>query len=298
MRLEGVSKGMDACDVTAIVLTKNEELNIGDCIDSLKGFASRIVVVDSGSCDGTVELAERLGADVFSHEFINYSRQFNWALDNVDIDTRWTLRFDADERLTPPLKEELAELMLKHHDDEVTGFVFQARLFFLGREIKHGGPQKRKIMLFRSGIGRIEDTEMDEHTILARGVAVAVKNRFIHYDFKDINLFIEKLNWYATREVKDYFAHFEKEEIEDLNDPMINAIRKKKFGFYYRFPKFLRCNLLFLYNYIFKLGFLDGKEGFVYHYMYYRWYRTLVDAKIFEQESKASSFADAENNAQ
>ena len=67
------------------------------------------------------------------------------------------------------------------------------------------------------------------------------------------------------------------------NDTITANIRKKKFGFYYKFPLFIRCWLLFIYNYIFRLGFLDGKEGFIYNYMYHRWYRTLVDTKIYEQ---------------
>ena len=83
-------------DLTAIVLTKNEEKNIVDCIQSLKGFAKRVVVVDSGSTDATVELAKELGAEVYTHAFENYARQFNWGIENTNIDTKWILRLDAD----------------------------------------------------------------------------------------------------------------------------------------------------------------------------------------------------------
>ena len=87
-------------DLTAIILTKNEELNIADCINSIKDLAKRIIVIDSFSADRTVEIAEGLGAEVRKHEFINYSKQFLYGLNETDIRTAWVLRIDADERLT------------------------------------------------------------------------------------------------------------------------------------------------------------------------------------------------------
>ena len=77
----------------------------------------------------------------------------------------------------------------------------EASLFFMGREMKHGGPQKRKLMLFKTGMARIEDRKMGEHTILSSGCAVDCKEKFLHYDFKDMTFWINKLNWYATREM-------------------------------------------------------------------------------------------------
>lgn len=94
--------------MTVIILTKNEETNIERCINSVKGWVERIVVVDSGSTDRTVELAENLGAEIYHHEpFVDYAKQFNWAIDNTDIKTNWVFRFDADECVTPELKQEI-----------------------------------------------------------------------------------------------------------------------------------------------------------------------------------------------
>lgn len=272
-------------DVTVVILTKNEEINLPDCLASVKSFASRVVVVDSGSDDGTVELARSLGADVYFHEFENYARQFNWALENTEITTKWTFRLDADERLTEELCDELAELIEEHGDDDVNGVIMEAWLYFMGRKIKHGCHNKRKLMLFKTGIGMIEDRKMDEHTVLKCGMAICAKNRFIHYDFKDMTHWINKMNWYATREMQDYydFKNGKDYELGAAADAVVSNTRKKKFGLYYKFPMFIRSWLLFIYNYIFRLGFLDGKEGFIYNYMYHRWYRALVDAKIYEQ---------------
>lgn len=278
-------------DVTVLILTKNEEVNLPDCLKSIKDFAKRIVIVDSGSTDNTEKIAREYGADIYVHTFENYARQFNWGLDNTDINTKWTFRLDADERLTPALCNELSQLMKEHENDDVNGFSMEASLFFMGREMKHGGPQKRKLMLFKTGLGRIEDRKMDEHTILTSGIAIDCKEKFLHYDFKDMSFWINKLNWYATREMQDYFEFVNgKKASINANDKEINSIRNKKFGIYYKFPKFIRCWLMFIYAYIFQLGFLDGKEGFIYHWTYHRFYRTLVDCKIMEQELNPKPF--------
>lgn len=273
-------------DVTFIILTKDEEINIGDCIRSVEGFAERIVVVDSGSNDKTVEIAKNLGADVYSHPFENYARQFNWGIDNTDITTKWTFRLDADERLTPKLCTELEELMKQHDQDDVNGVAMEAWLYFLNRKIKHGGPQKRKLMLFKTGIGRIEDRKMDEHTVLSEGRSVMAREKFIHYDFKDMTFWIKKLNWYATREMQDYYEFKNGKDafLQKEGDATISRTRTGKYGFYYRLPLFVRCWALFVFVYVFQGGFLDGKEGFVYHWMYNCWYRMLIDAKILEQK--------------
>ena len=277
-------------DVTAIILTKDEEKNLPDCLESLKGFTRRIVVVDSGSADATCDIARSAGAEVLFHAFENYSRQFNWGLDNADIRTGWTLRIDADERLTPELREEFDALMAAHAGDDVNGIVAEAWMYFMGRRMTHAREQRVKLMLFKTGLGRIEDRHMDEHTLLLSGAMVRAKQRFLHYDYKDMTHYINKLNWYAGREVRDYFESLEAEGREAGMEAVNRRTRRLKFGLYYRLPMFFRCWLLFIFNYVFRLGFLDGKEGFLYHYMYSRFYRTLVDAKIYEHMKRGTPF--------
>lgn len=283
-------------DVTIIILTKNEEINLPDCLDSIKGFASRIIVVDSGSTDNTVNIAKNYSCEVFEHSFVNYAKQFNWALDNCNITTKWSFRLDADERLTPNLVDELTQIMKDHDSDDINGVTMEAWLYFMGRKIKHGGAQKRKLMMFKTGIGRIEDREMDEHTILLAGRSISAKNRFIHYDFKSMDFWINKLNWYATRETQDYFdfRSGKNAAIGSKNDKSVSKLRNKKFGLYYKFPLFFRCWIVFVIYYFFHFGFLDGKEGFIYHWTYHRWYRTLVDAKIYERLKNEKDFGETE----
>ena len=126
-------------DLTVVVLTMNEEKNIEKCINSVVGFSKRIVVVDSGSNDRTLEIAESLGAEVFHHEFENYARQFNWGLDNTNIKTKWVLRLDADEVITPELAEEMVEQMDIHKEDSINGMQIKLKQTFMGRWMKYGG---------------------------------------------------------------------------------------------------------------------------------------------------------------
>ena len=153
-------------DITAIILTKDEQSNIERCLRSIEKFAVRRIVVDSGSTDNTVALARSLGAEVYVHPFENYARQFNWAIDSCNISTAWTLRLDADECFPEALCAELEKLLARHASDDVNGITMEANFFFLGRHIRHGGPKKRKTMIFRTGFGRIEDRRMDEHTLV------------------------------------------------------------------------------------------------------------------------------------
>ena len=276
-------------DLTAIILTKDEEKNIAKCIKSIKGFAKRIVVVDSGSTDRTAAIAKKLGADVYVHPFENYARQFNWGIDNTGISTRWTLRLDADERFTPALCKELTQKMKAHENDDVNGFVLEAWLVFMGKCLRHGGSRKKKLMVFKTGIGRVEDRKMDEHTILSEGRSDEVREKFIHYDFKDLSTYVKKLNWYATREMQDYFEDRFPDEGFDGTNKTISSTRAKKTK-YYKAPMFLRCWLYFFYAYLIKGNWRNGKEGFIYSFLYHLYYRMLVDAKIYEQKKYKREF--------
>lgn len=277
-------------DLTSIILTKDEEKNIATCIGRLKGLASRIVVVDSGSTDRTVELARQLGAEVFVHQpYVDYGAQFNWALENTGIATEWIMRVDADEYWTPELCAEVEGLLAEHADDDVNGILTESIFYFMGRRILHGERKRRKIVVFRRGHGYMEKRCRDQHTMLRDGRAVEARHRFEHHDFKDLDNWTAKMNVYASREVDDYFADRDRyrrggADLEGVGDASLSGRRRLKFNFYYRMPKFFRCWLLFIYIYIFRLGFLDGREGFVYNYLFHRWYRTLVDAKILERE--------------
>lgn len=276
-------------DTTVIILTKNEETDIERCIRSVESWVKRIVIVDSGSTDRTVEIASRLGVEVVRHEpFADYGRQFNWAVDNLRIKTTWVFRLDADEVITPELRKELEKELEHHATDDVSGFMMRYKVEFMGRYLMHGGFYPfQKITIFKYGKGRFEERAMGEHVVLSEGRCVYLRNDAIHHTLKTLDLYINKHNWYATREVQDYF---------DVRSGRENALldgqpeRAKKFrdGLYYRLPMFLRAKLFFWYRYYLRLGFLDGTPGYIFAFMQAYWYRTLVDAKIYERETEGT----------
>ncbi len=271
-------------DLTAIILTKNEELNIRDCICSIRDLAKRIIVIDSFSTDRTVEIAESLGAEVYLHEFVNYSKQFLYGLNETGIQTAWVLRIDADERLTKASRAEVERLCEENKNTDINGIVLRFEVTFLGRKLRHGGIYPfRKLLVFKYGKGTIEDRNMDEHIVLFEGRSIEAKEDSEHHDFKDLNHFINKHNWYAGREVKDYIRNTEtaQESGKELNRKA-GIKRFIKFHIYYKLPMGMRAHLYYIYRYYIRLGFLDGKEGKIYAFMQAYWYRYLVDAKIYE----------------
>lgn len=273
-------------DLTVLILAQNEEKNIVRSICSVKKIAKRILVVDSGSTDRTIELAKQNGAEVVLHSpFVNYATQFNWGLDHTNIDTNWILRLDADEQVTPELAKEIESALEEHSQDDVNGFEVRCRIIFMGRWIRHGGTYPLIIpRLFRRGFGRVEMRKMDEHTLI-QGKVLRFQNDLVHYDFKGLHEWIDKHNRYSVRECQDYFERRETNE-EQLEGSLTgNQRQRKRFlknGVYYNLPLFFRAHLYFIYRYYIRLGFLDGKEGKIFCFLQAYWYRFLVDAKIYE----------------
>lgn len=269
-------------DITAIILTRNEEINIGDCINSINSVVKKIVVIDSFSDDSTVDIARSLGAEVYQHPFENYAHQYMYGVKVANANTLWTLRIDADERLTKESANELLEICEKNTYTNVNGIVFRFRKNFLGKDLYHGGVYPwKKLCCYKTEIGHIEDRSMDEHIILDYGDIVQMKNDCLHFDFKNLEYFIDKHNWYSSRETVDYFQNLQK--LEEDNQKLDKKTRLKM-NVYYKLPIGTRAHFYYLYRYYIKMGFLDGKEGKIYAFLQAYWYRYLVDAKIYECE--------------
>jgi glycosyltransferase involved in cell wall biosynthesis len=271
--------------IAAIVLTKNEERDLPACLESLSGLAAEIHIIDSGSTDNTIRVADRFGARVLSHDFVNYASQFNWALENIASEADWVLRIDADERVTAQLLQNLMA-SLPHAPAEVTGFEIARRTRFLGRELHHGDSYPIWLLrIWRRGAGRCEDTWMDEHILLERGRTDRVSGDIIHEIPKDLTEWTAKHNWYATRECKDITDSSEAK----LPRGQAGAKRRLKQNVYLRLPPFWRALLYWFYRYFLKLGFLDGTQGLIYHFLQGFWYRFLIDAKLYEKSTTTAS---------
>ena len=273
-------------DLSVIILTYNEEIHIRRCLENVKQFASKVYVVDCFSSDRTAQIAKELGAEVIEHEWPgNQAEQFNWALDNLPITTEWILRLDADEYLLPGLIEELLE-KLPVIPESVSALSLSLARAFCGKILHHGIVNNiRIIRIFRKGKARYEKRLMDEHLSVLSGETIDMKNQFVDDNRMPIGLFIDKHNGYATREAALLLdAEYHLTNMDSLPQDYGREVEKKRTqkARYARMPLFWRAFGYFVYRYIIKLGFLDGKEGFLWDFLQGWWYRTLVDAKVYE----------------
>jgi glycosyltransferase involved in cell wall biosynthesis len=271
-------------DLSVVILTFNEEIHIRRCIENIKPIAKEIFIVDSFSTDKTVEIAQSLGANVYQNKWLgNQAIQFNWALSNLPIQTKWVLRLDADEYLTPKLIDEL-KIKLDTLPENITGIIFKRRHIFLGKWIKRGTYPIKLLRLFQNKKAVCEQRWMDEHIQLTKGVATEFECDFVDHNLNNLFWWTSKHNGYAIREAID-LLDIELNLLDKTHENELTgqaaAKRNKKLS-YAKKPLFFRSFAYFIYRYIFRLGFTEGKEGFLWHFLQGWWYRTLVDAKIFE----------------
>lgn len=272
--------------LSVVILTKNEERHITRAISSVSEIADRWVVVDSGSTDCTIELARNSGAEVRENSWVNYATQFNWALDQLPEETDWVLRLDADEIVTPDLARQILELLPKL-GPETKGVYVSRRMHFLGRRVRWGGVFPIRVMrLFRHGAGRCENRWMDEH-ILVDGATADLSGEIIDDNLNSLTWWTEKHNSYASREVVDLlnleYGFMPHETVADLRGGQQAGVKRwLKECIYARLPGGVRAFVYFIYRYVVRLGFLDGKEGTAFHVLQGFWYRYLVDLKLHE----------------
>jgi glycosyltransferase involved in cell wall biosynthesis len=273
--------------VSAIILTCNEEVNLPECLQSLSGLSCDIFIVDSGSTDQTMEIARATGAQLVEHPFENYAAQRNWAQQNLPIRTGWILHLDADERLTPALVTEINE-KLKEPNIRVNGFLLRKRTIFMGRWIRHGGhyPSYHQ-RLFRKDKGACEDRLYDQHFAVDGAVATLTG------DYLDV--VASNVNTWTLRHAR--WARLEAQEMMTPSnmkgrvqpDPFGSPIQRRRWlreGVYARAPLFVRPFVYWFYRYFFRLGFLDGTEGLIFHFLQGCWFRFLIDCEIFEQQRR------------
>ena len=274
---------MQQLDLTTIILTFNEEIHIRRCLDNICEISKQVFVVDSYSTDKTCDIArEYENVTVLQNAWVNYATQFNWALQNCPVATKWILRLDADEYLTDELKAELRE-RLDMLPEEYTAIVLPRRRVFMGRTIRRGGTGN--IRLLRKA--KCEVRQMDEHIQLLEGKTIDFKGEFADDNLNNISLWTQKHVGYAIREAVDLldieFGLYENAEEKEGNKLSDEAKQKRALKYSYsRKPLFWRSFLYFCYRYFFRLGFLEGKEGFMWHFFQGWWYRSLVDAKVWE----------------
>lgn len=276
-------------DLSVIILTGNEELHIKRCLDNICDIANHVFVIDCYSKDKTVEIAKMYpNVTVLEHEWpaTKYAGQFNWALENAPIKTKWVMRLDADEYLLPELKKEILE-KLPELRSNITSVVMNRRVMFLGKWMKRGTYPVKMLRIFQYGKGICEQKLMDEHIQMFEGESVEFANDFVDDNLHNLSWFVEKHIGYAIREAVDLLdiefdltgqGALDKEK--KMNDQAVSKRRKKHK--YATMPLFWRSFFYFIYRYFVKGACFEGKEGFLWSFIQGWWYRTLVDAKVYE----------------
>ena len=248
-----------------LILTKNEAGNISDCLDSV-GFCDDVVVLDSGSLDETVQLAESNGCRVFHREFDNFADHRNWALENIQYEYDHVFHLDADERFTPALAAECQKAI---DADAYSGFLVSSKLMFMGKWIRHASqfPCYQLRLLKVGEISFVVNGHGQSDGESLRGLGT-LKEAYIHYNFsKGLAEWIEKHNRYSSQE-----ANASPVSRAGIDSSNAYGRRKKLKAVAARLPFQPLCR--FLYLYLLRGGFLDGKPG--YHYcrmvaMYQYW---------------------------
>lgn len=248
-------------NVSVLIPTLNEEKNISHAVESVQ-WADEIFIIDAFSADKTLEIARTYpNVQTFQHKWENYSQQKNWALDNLPFSNEWIFILDADERVAPELRDEIIKVVNNPYTEE-SGFYVNRRFIFLGKWIKHcGWYPSWNLRLFRRGRARYEDRAVNEHMICEEPIRY-LKHDMIHENFQNLEDWLAKHNRYSTLEAKEFLRQsrqtglkaslFSKGSVERKR-----AIREKIVNYLPFRPLFL-----FVYLYIFRLGFLDGKIGF------------------------------------
>jgi glycosyltransferase involved in cell wall biosynthesis len=240
--------------------------------------------VDSFSTDDTVALSQQHGAQVVQPGFESYGAQRNWAIDHLPLRYPWQLHLDADERLTPEL---IASLQALPENPDHSGFLIARLVQFLGRQLRHGGMSPTwHLRLFRNGAGRCEERQYDQHFYLTQGSAGRLQGYMIDEIRMSLSEWTARHNRWSDAEVMEQTQAIDAVRIQ----PRFwgNPLERKRFlrGLYNGAPLFVRPYALFFYRYFLRLGFLDGREGFIFWTLQTFWFRFLIDAKLFEQRKK------------
>ena len=256
--------------LTVIIPVRNEAHNLPRCLESLKRVGE-VYVIDSQSTDDTVAIAESHGAKVIQFHYAGgWPKKRQWAIDTLPLAYEWILLLDADEVLTPELADEIQATIQDPHTD---GCYISLQMYFLGRRLRHSGASFWKLSLFRKGLGRFEcrlqdqdssmaDMEVHEHVVVT-GATRKLVHPLLHHNVESLSRYIQKHNEYSNWEARVWLGGNRNEE--EIQPSLRGTQAQRRRWLKHHFLKLPGSPfLLFLYKYIFSLGFLDGVPGLIY----------------------------------
>jgi len=271
-----------------LILTYNEELHLGRLLSSISCLNAAVYILDSGSTDQTLAIAQNFGAQVQQHPFTNHPQQWHHALKIFDIKTPWVIGLDADQIVSNELKHRLREFKAENNQ-HIDGIYFNRKNYFKGKWIKHGGYYPFYLLkMFRYTAGYSDLNERMDHRFIVPGKTEIWRDAYlIEENLKEnsISFWINKHNTYS-----DLLA---REEVERRELIRGQTLRPRFWGtpdertawlkrLWWKMPLFLRPAIYFIYRYFLRLGILDGYQGFIFHFLQGYWFRLMVDVKIKE----------------
>ena len=264
--------------VIPLVLTFNDEKMIERLLDDLSVF-KKVLIVDSFSSDNTENIVKKKGRDFVKHEFVNQAKQVNWAVKKFYKDDDWVLRLDSDERVSKDLIDEINYIV--NINSDFVGYI-DRKMYWMGKKLRFSALKKHFIGRLYQPKNAFYEEVTEEH-LVHTCKSIFFKNKFYEENLKnDITYFIDKHIDTAKGEVREYISN-----TKSSNSLFsIHAHERRKFlklNFYNKNPIFFRAFVYFIYRYIFKLGFLDGKAGFSFCFFQAFFYRMLIDQLIFEK---------------
>jgi glycosyltransferase involved in cell wall biosynthesis len=275
--------------ITVIIAARNEEANIEKCLKSIFQFVDQIFIIDSESDDQTVSISRKYTNNIFNLPY-EHGRIipwiFQWGLDNLPIRNDWILILESDQVVSQELKKEL-EVLLSREDIQENGFYILRKQMFRGKFIRFGGyGSKYLLKLFRRNAGELDPVEQDTR-VYVRGKVGKLRFPLIENNLKEVDIL-----FYLQKHLR-YAQAFSDEEFKRRTQRMKFKQKPTIFGtpdqrvlwlksFYYHLPLYIRPALYFIYRYFIRLGFLDGKVGFIFHFLQAFWFRFIVDIRIEE----------------
>lgn len=274
----------------------NEEQHLPRLLYSIDKLNAAVFVLDSGSKDETLSIAEKHGAITAYNKFENHPKQWDFALNYFPVKTPWIIGLDADQIVSPELFNLLNDFDNDVAPKNINGIYFNRKNYFKGRWIKHGGYfPKYLLKMFRTGVGHSDLNQNMDHRFIVPGNTMVWKTGYlIEENLKENSIasWTDKHNKYSTLQAMEEIerksgVRNETQQAKLSGNPDQQVAWFKKWWF--NAPLFVRPMLYFIYRYFFKLGFLDGKEGFIFHFLQAFWYRLLIDIKIDEEKKKANN---------
>lgn len=274
--------------LAAIILTYNTGKVVDACLKSIAGWCPEIFVVDSGSTDDTLDICRQYTSRIYFNPFVSHPAQWDWALHNLPLTREWILPLDSDHIVSPELRREIIEVV-RHPDPTINGYYARHQYFFWGVPMR--GFKSYSLRLFR-----LKKTSLDHGDLLEQRFVIAGKTRNlagavyeVNHDEWDIDFWVDKHQKYATRlAIQEVLS--DAGEIHRFTSPSLGGNPDERIiwakNLWEKMPLLLRPFLYFFYRYVFRLGFLDGKIGFVYHFLQAFWFRLMVDVKIMDLRRK------------